>query len=308
MSRPPFFSVLLPVYNGAQVVGAAIESVRAQTDSDWEIVAVDDGSTDGSFEVLRAAARRDPRVRVHRIPNSGSPARPRNRAMAEAAGQALCLLDQDDQWLPDKLAVQRPLLATPGTGIVFGDAWYERNGVRELYSQMWGRPHRGRVADRLIEANFIPALTAVVPADVARAVGGLDERLVGVDEYHWWLRIAMSGYSVDYVAEPVGVYRVGDSNLSHDHARYLLSMDACLSDLSGKYPQWSEALGARRHELRRRAFDFHAARLAEHGLVGPDARADLLRAARLVRGWPDAKRVLASALPPRLRAKLRSSE
>lgn len=307
MSRPPFFSVLLPVYNGAPVVGAAIDSVRAQTDPDWEIVAVDDGSTDDSFAVLSAAAARDRRVRVFRIPNSGSPARPRNRAIAEAYGQALCLLDQDDQWLPGKLAAQRPLLGAPGTGIVFGDAWYERNGVRELYSQMWGHPQRGRVVSGLIQANFIPALTAIVPADVARAVGGLDERLVGVDEYHWWLRIALSGYSVDFVPEPLGVYRVGDGNLSHDHARYLLSMEACFGDLAGKHPQWGDALRARRNEVRRRAFDFHAARLAERGLVGTGARADLLRSARLVRGWPDAKRLVASALPPHVRGMLRSS-
>jgi teichuronic acid biosynthesis glycosyltransferase TuaG len=298
----PHFSVILPTYNGEACVGRAVHSVRAQSDPDWELVAVDDGSTDSTFEILNDAASLDDRIRLYRIRNSGGPGRPRNKAMAEARGRFLCLLDQDDYWLPEKLALQRPLLEPPGVGIVYGDAWVEKPGTeRRLYSELWGQGRCGLVTADLISSNFIPALTAVVPAEVARAVGPLDERLVGVDDYHWWLRISMAGYRVVGLNVPVSVYCVSDSNLSHDHDLYLSSLDRCLRDLAGLHPLWRRALSERRETERRHAFDYFANRLARSGLAGPHGVRTALRVGALTRSLPEAKRAVASALPPTLR-------
>jgi teichuronic acid biosynthesis glycosyltransferase TuaG len=294
--------VILPTYNGQAGLSRALDSVRSQTYPDWELIAVDDGSTDTSFEILREAAGADERIRAFRIENSGGPARPRNKAIAKATGRALCLLDQDDYWLPEKLDLQRPLIEEPDVGIVFGDAWIEQSGLeRSLYSDVWGKPHYGRATGALIDSNFIPALTAVVPADVARAIGPLDERLVGVDDYHWWLRIAMAGYRIIGVSAPVSVYCVSDANLSHDHDLYVSALDKCLRDLATLHPLWRKAIASRREDLRRHRFDYYANRLARNGLDGVDA----LRAAKMVaistRTWPEAKRAIASAIPPRMR-------
>jgi teichuronic acid biosynthesis glycosyltransferase TuaG len=305
----PRFSVILPIYNGEGSVGRAVDSVRAQSDPDWELVAVDDGSTDSSFEILSDAAARDDRIRVYRISNSGGPARPRNKAIAEARGRSLCLLDQDDYWLPEKLALQRPLLELPGVGIVYGDAWVEKPGTeRHLYSELCGQGQSGRVAAELISSNFIPALTAVVPAEVARAVGPLDERLVGVDEYHWWLRISMAGYRVVGLATPVSVYCVTETNLSHDHDLYLSSLDKCLRDLARLHPHWRQAISERREEERRHAFDYFANRLAQDGIAGRRGVRTAIRVAALTRSLPEAKRTVASALPPALRPSRGRSE
>jgi glycosyltransferase involved in cell wall biosynthesis len=298
----PNFSVILPVYNGALSVGRAIDSVRAQTETDWEIVAVDDGSKDSSWDILRDASGQDDRIRVFRMTNSGSPARPRNKAISESRGTAICFLDQDDYWLPEKLALQRPMLERPGVGIVHGDAWVEgAENVRRLYSQLWGPAYSGQVAGELIKSNFIPTVTAVVPASVALAVGPLDERLVGVDEYHWWLRIALAGYRVEGVAEPLAVYTMADDTLSTDHDRRIRSLDACFRDLAARHRDWRRPLRARREEERLHAFDYIANRLARHGLTQPGGVSDALRVARLTRSWPEAKRLFASALPPGMR-------
>jgi teichuronic acid biosynthesis glycosyltransferase TuaG len=298
----PQFSVILPTYNGESTLGRAVQSVRSQTDPDWELVAVDDGSTDGSLDILQDAARSDDRVRVFRMANSGGPARPRNRAVAEATGRAICLLDQDDYWLPDKLERQRPLIGRPDVGIVYGDAWIEEVGhERRLYSEVWGKPHNGQVVGELINSNFVPALTAVVPTEVARVIGPLDERFLGVDDYHWWLRIAMSGYRVVSVAAPVSVYCVSDSNLSHDHDLYLGALDQCLKDLGRLHPLWRRSISERREELRRHSFDYFANRLARNGLDGFDAARTAAKVATLTRTWPEAKRAIASAIPPQLR-------
>jgi teichuronic acid biosynthesis glycosyltransferase TuaG len=295
----PQFSVILPVYNGFSVVGRAVESVISQTDPDWELLCIDDGSTDSSLELLYDAVRRDTRIRVLRTANSGGPARPRNAGIAEAVGRAVCFLDQDDYWLPEKLARQRSLLERTDVGVVYADAWVEETDHgRRLYSDLWGRGSNGEVARDLIRSNFIPALTAVVPTGVARSVGPLDERLVGVDDYHWWLRIATAGYQVFGVPEPLAVYSVTGSNLSRDHDLYLKSLDACLRDMARRRPLYRPEFSARKEAERLHAFDYFANRLAAKGIRQPGGLRTAIKVGGLVRGWPEAKRAVASALPP----------
>ncbi|HEX4352735.1 MAG TPA: glycosyltransferase family 2 protein, partial [Polyangiales bacterium] len=84
MSEPPFVSVLMPVYNPGRFLAEAIESVLAQTHSAFELIAIDDASTDGSADVLRAFAERDPRVKVFRQPQNLGIVAARNRAFREA--------------------------------------------------------------------------------------------------------------------------------------------------------------------------------------------------------------------------------
>jgi teichuronic acid biosynthesis glycosyltransferase TuaG len=298
----PYFSVILPVYNGAECLDRAIESVKAQTETSWELIAVDDGSTDSSWDTLNELAANDKRVRLYRTQNSGGPGRPRNKAINESRGRAICFLDQDDYWLPEKLKLQRPLVELPGVGIVHGDAWFEEAGIpRRRYSEVWGPIYSGAVTKELIESNFIPAVTAVVPASVARSVGPLDERLIGVDEYHWWLRIAMAGYHVVAVADPVAVHTMSNTNLSWDHDRRLDSLDRCLRDLANSHVLWRDQLLERREKVRVHAFDYFANRLAVRGIVDSGGVATALRVAKLTRTWPETKRFLASAIPPALR-------
>lgn len=300
--RGPAFSVILPVYNGAGVLGRAIQSVMAQTFEDWEIVIVDDGSTDGSWDVVSGAVRQDARVRAFRTPNSGGPARPRNTAITESRGAHVAFLDQDDFWLPEKLEKQLPLLHETQAGVVYGDAWIEsEHEPRKVYSEVWGAGSTGGVTEALVRSNFVPALTAVVPSGVARAVGPLDEHLVGVDDYHWWLRIAMAGYRFYRVAEPVAVYTVSDTNLSRDHDVYLRSLDECLRNLAKTHPEWRGAISERRESVRLHAYDYFANRLAAGGLAQEHGIRTAVRTAFLTRNWSEAKRLITAAIPPRFR-------
>ncbi len=109
-------SVVIPVWNGEAYVGAAIESVLAQTLAPGQIVVVDDGSTDATGAAVR---RYEPRVELHLQPHQG-PGAARNRGIAAASGDLLAFLDADDVWLPDKLALQtRALEEDPGLDLVF---------------------------------------------------------------------------------------------------------------------------------------------------------------------------------------------
>ena len=97
-------SVVLPVYNGAALLGRALSSVLHQTFSAWEVVAVDDGSTDGSYEGLQRWAARDCRVRAIRLGENSGVGAARNVAIQNARGSPICYLDQDDEYYPDYLA------------------------------------------------------------------------------------------------------------------------------------------------------------------------------------------------------------
>jgi len=101
-----FCSVVMPLYNSVNVLGDAIESVRAQTFEEWELIVVDDCSTDGSYEMARSFAREDNRINVVRNNQNRGPALTRNKAIEMAKGRYLAFLDADDLWLKDKLAAQ----------------------------------------------------------------------------------------------------------------------------------------------------------------------------------------------------------
>lgn len=104
--RTPTFSVIIPCYNAAPTLADSIRSVRDQSEADWEMVVVDDGSTDDSAAIALRLAQSDNRIRVLRVPNGGV-SLARNRGIAASSGRYLTFLDADDSWEPETLAVHR---------------------------------------------------------------------------------------------------------------------------------------------------------------------------------------------------------
>ena len=133
-SAPPVVSAITIFYNGARFLGDAIESVIAQTYSSWELLLVDDGSTDGASEIARGYAERHPdRIRYleHRGHRNRGMSASRNLGLRETRGELVALLDSDDLWLPDKLATQVAILdAHPEAQMTVGATrvWYGWTG------------------------------------------------------------------------------------------------------------------------------------------------------------------------------------
>jgi glycosyltransferase involved in cell wall biosynthesis len=117
IAESPRISVVLPVRDAAGTVARAIASIRAQTFANWELIAVDDGSTDGTREILRTLARTEPRLRVIAQPHAGVAAAA-NAAMAAARGEFIARLDADDEARPERLAAQIDFLAAPANRAV----------------------------------------------------------------------------------------------------------------------------------------------------------------------------------------------
>jgi glycosyltransferase involved in cell wall biosynthesis len=218
-------SVIMPAYNVAPYVGAAMTSVLDQTFSDLELVVVDDGSTDATPEVVAACAARDPRVRVFHRPNGGLSSA-RNDCLRAATGPLVALLDGDDIWSPAYLARQvRIFEERPEIDIVTGNAWF------------LGGPSSGQPARPVPDPRPVPDLTRILADETAvfimsvfrrrvyETIGGFDEALRTNEDYDFWLRAAAAGFLFYRNDEPLGHYRQRDDSLSVSELRMIRGIE-----------------------------------------------------------------------------------
>jgi GT2 family glycosyltransferase len=225
---PPAFSVVVAAYNTAGTIGEAIESVRRQTRSDWELVVVDDGSDDGTADIVEAVA--DPRIRLIRQPRNLGPAAARNRGISVAQAPLVCTLDSDDLWLPWYLETMgKTLDSAPAAAVACTDAWVldEATGrvgrTSVLAPQDPPQPvpeDRKTFLAALLQRNFIYNSVAV-RRDSLLAVGGYDERLWVGEDWELWLRLAAAGHRFVRVPQLLAVYRVRAGSLGSDPERLL---------------------------------------------------------------------------------------
>jgi glycosyltransferase involved in cell wall biosynthesis len=216
----PRVSILIPLYDGREFIGACLAALQAQTFEDWEALVVDDGSHDDGPELVAELARRDARIRLLRQANAHTQAA-RNAALAEARGEWAALLDQDDLWLAEKLARQMALAdAEPRANLLFCDSRHW-DGAR-LYRYRFGPgttlPH-GDVRRALVFRCLFTASTVVVRTADARAVGGFDPRFPRTGDHDLWLRLAERGLFVAGVPDVLVHYRVWSGNVSRDLER-----------------------------------------------------------------------------------------
>ncbi len=178
-------SVIIPSFDRVAVLPRAIDSVLAQTLAPVEIIVVDDGSADGTAEMVAA---RFPQVRLLRQENRGVSAA-RNAGIAIARGGWLAFLDSDDEWLPGKLAAQREVLAeNPDCRLCHAEEIWIRNGKR-VNAMKKHRKSGGRIYRRCLPLCVISPSAAVIHRDVFRDYGGFDESLPACEDYDLWLRI-----------------------------------------------------------------------------------------------------------------------
>jgi glycosyltransferase involved in cell wall biosynthesis len=211
----------MPAYNVASYIGAAIESALAQSYGDFELLVVDDGSTDATGAIVAQYAARDARVQLIRQPNGGLPAA-RNTALRHSRGEMLALLDGDDLWEPGFLAAQvENLRARADIDIVTGNAWF-------LGSSRHGQPvrpfpdHRPTpdLAAILADEQAIFVMS-VMRRRVYETIGPFDEQLRTNEDYDYWLRAAAAGFKCCRNDRPLAHYRRRDDSLSANEVRML---------------------------------------------------------------------------------------
>lgn len=217
----PTVSVIMPAYNVEPYVGEAIRSALAQTLTDLEVIVVDDGSTDGTAQAVRTLARQDSRVKLVQQANRGL-AGARNSALRASRGDFLALLDSDDVWEPAFLEEQLDILhARPDVDIVTGNGWY-LGGAK--HAQV-ARPHPDvRPAPDLasiIGDEWSVFIMAVFRRHVYTGIGPFDETMRSNEDYDFWLRAAVAGFTFARNDKPLGHYRVRSDSLSASNIRML---------------------------------------------------------------------------------------
>ena len=218
----PKVSIIIPTYNCACYLGRAIDSVRAQTYKDYEILVVDDGSTDDTKNVVR---QHDRHVIYLYQENRGVSAA-RNHAISKASGELLAYLDADDLWYPEKLERQVAFLdAHQQCGMVHSEVSVINEQDEILHVRFNEETKRsvpqGYCVQELLRRSHIQTLTVVERRNCFDRVGGFDERLPVAQDYLHWIMIAAEGQTLGYLAEPLGKYRWRTGSLMGSQTRLL---------------------------------------------------------------------------------------
>lgn len=221
----PKVSVIIALYNSAPYLGETVASVQAQTMGEWELLLVDDCSTDNTVTLAEELAAGDKRITVLKHEqNHGAPAAARNTGIAAATGEFVTFLDHDDSFYPTKLermltvATDQQLdflcsnidLVNAKTGKVDGNAW----------GTVQGDPVKG-FAKRLLQGNFVPPNSTLMKRHVFDTVGVFDTNLKGVDDFDLWYRIARVFHS-GIVNEPLATWRyLNEQSISADDTKMI---------------------------------------------------------------------------------------
>ena len=195
----PWLSVLMPTYDGASYLRAALDSVAAEGDPGIQCIAVDDGSTDDTVAILDGYRDRLDLEIVER-PHAGNWVANTNLALQRARGEFACLLHQDDVWLPGRLkAIKNAVAGNPSVDLFLHPSWFIDSQGRRLGPWCCPLPKTPAVLDaatilpRLLVQNFLAIPAPVFRTATAREIGGLDEALWYTADWDFWLKLSAAG-------------------------------------------------------------------------------------------------------------------
>ncbi|MEO1766695.1 glycosyltransferase family 2 protein [Thiobacter aerophilum] len=245
----PAISVIMPCYNAARFLPMSVGSVLAQTFSDWELIAVDDGSTDDTAEVL--ATLPDPRIQIIRQRNRGLPAS-RNAGLEHATGQFVAFLDADDTWHPEFMeAMVRALETTDRSAIAY--CGWQNVGLAEGRGQPFVPPDY-ETPDKpvnLLKGCRWPVHAAMLPTGLAKAVRGFDEQQKAAEDFDFWLRTAIDVPLVRVARVLAYYHHHGSGQMTRDRAKIARYQVRAQQKFLATHPEIRRQLGRQtvRHVL-----------------------------------------------------------
>jgi glycosyltransferase involved in cell wall biosynthesis len=215
--------VIIPAFNASKYLPAALESVGSQTFEDWQIVLVDDGSTDNTAEVVAPFIDRfGPKLRYIRQENHGMSAA-RNTAIRASTSELIALLDADDVWIPSRLAESvQAFAAQPRAGIAYGLITYMDQEGRPLGTFEGNVGHaEGRIAPYIYMRKVeLPCVTVTIRRACIDEVGLFDETMRSTEDRDLWLRIALR-HEVAFIPKVLAYYRTSPGSVSTNAQRML---------------------------------------------------------------------------------------
>lgn len=206
----PLVSIITPCYNAERTIADTIESVLSQTYENWEMLVVDDCSTDSSPIIIHRYADSDKRVLYFKTDKpSGSPAKPRNIGLDKAKGELVAFLDSDDLWLPEKLMLQITYMLSDNSAITY--SYYEKitwDGKRE--NRLVKTRHKSSY-NSLLRSNSIPCLTSMIRKE---AIGDTRFKEIPQEDFCFWLDLLKKGHTAKNICQNTALYRESNKSRS----------------------------------------------------------------------------------------------
>ena len=213
----PLISIIMPAFNASRTIVQAIKSVQAQTFRQWEILIVDDCSSDDTCIIVEGYAASDGRIRLLRQSANGGPARARNVAIQKAIGRYFAFLDSDDYWLPEKLKLQ--LLFMLSNNVALSYSLYRRfTDDRMRLGPLVKLPLSFTYSD-LLKNTGIGCLTAMVDT---KLTGYIEFPVIPHEDYALWLDILRRGFVAQGLMVDLGRYRVSKTSISGNKVKSAL--------------------------------------------------------------------------------------
>ena len=203
-------SVIMPCHNGEKYLRQAVDSVLAQTYADWELLIIDDASTDGSVAIAGEYCAKDSRIKLlHTKCSTGMPATTRNVGIEAAAGRFIAFLDCDDQWAPAKLEHQLPLFRQENCAAVF--SFYKKMDARGNVRSAVVTAPAAVAFVQLLDGNCIGNLTGIY--DTAK-VGKVFQKEIHHEDYLMWLKVLQKGFIARNTGTVEAYYRESSTSVS----------------------------------------------------------------------------------------------
>ncbi len=235
MENSGLISVIMPAYNAAKYIRESIDSVIQQTYSNWELIVVDDESTDDTAGIINNFTVKDARIKYFFQPNSKQ-GKARNTGIKNTNGDLIAFLDADDIWLPCKLEQQLKIIQETAADLVFSNALFINDENKETGGE-WGVGHavyKGTEAvASFLSGNKIPLLTVLVKKQPLLAAGGFresDTTQYGED-YDLWIRLLLNDACFVSVPDIMGGYRKHSAQSTHNKATSMLQMLQLLQEI-----------------------------------------------------------------------------
>jgi glycosyltransferase involved in cell wall biosynthesis len=235
----PAVSVIIPTYNRAHLLDRAIKSVLSQTYQDFEVIVVDDGSSDNTEDVIKSIG--DARLLyVRHEKNVGSNAA-RNTGIRLARGKYISFQDSDDEWHPDKLERQVPVLEdNPDVGGVYSGFWRIKDGDRIYFPFPSRRPRNGHINESLLYGNFVTTQALLIRADVLRKTEGFDEKIPRLQDWELMLRLSKV-CRFRFIDEPLFTAYYTNDSLSADNSKLIHALKLIMEKYREDFDRHPEA-------------------------------------------------------------------
>lgn len=278
----PLVSVVIPTYNRASTISRAIDSVLNQSYGNLELIIVDDGSIDGTVDIVKAYS--DPRVKLIELLENSGPSVARNCGVEAAIGEFLAFQDSDDEWLHDKLAIQMTaLLDDPELGFVSATIirWLKGSNQTQLVPPdlLPSVCNKNKLLNRLLRKNYAWTQTWVMRRNIFDEIGGFDPNVSRIEDWDFVIRVTQK-YKVEHISQPLVLVNQMPGSLLSDKALLVAGYEFLLE----KYHELLKSYPSQRAAYHR-AIAYHQFECGHTRKARRHALATLRANPRSVRNW-----------------------